>query len=157
MSFGVTKIQTPAAKHLFQTRDTTKISKEKAEAFHTWAAKGLFLCQGSRLDTQMAVAFLCTRVKNPDEDDWKKLIRLLCYLRTIKNLFLTLEADNLNDATWWAYDAFAVHPDYKSHTGGLLSYGKGAIQTMSRKQKLNTKSSTQAELVGPDDILSSLL
>ena len=28
---------------------------------------------------------------------------------------------------------------------------------MSRKQKLNTKSSTQAELVGADDILSSLL
>ena len=45
----------------------------------------------------------------------------------------------------------------KSHTGGLLSYGKGAIYTMSRKQKLNTKSSTQAELVGADDILSSLL
>ena len=96
-------------------------------------------------------------MKNPDEDDWKKLIRLICYLKTTKNLFLTLEADNLKDATWWADAAFAVHPDMKSHTGGLLSYGKGAIQTVSRKQKLNTKSSTQAELVGADDILSSLL
>ena len=30
---GTTKVQTPAAKHLFQTRDANKISKEKAEVF----------------------------------------------------------------------------------------------------------------------------
>ena len=64
---------------------------------------------------------------------------------------------NLNDATWWADAAFAVHPDMKSHTGGLLSYGKGAIHTVSRKQKLNTKSSTQAKIVGADDGLNNLL
>ena len=90
---GTTKIQTPAAKHLFQTREITKITKEKAEVFHTWVAKGLFLCQRARLDIQTAIAFLCTRVKNPDEDDWKKLIRLICYSKTTENLFLTLEAD----------------------------------------------------------------
>ena len=129
---GTNKMQTPAAKHSFQTRDTTEISKEKAEVFHTWVAKGLFLCQRSRSDIQTAIAFSCTRVKNPDEDDWKKLIRLICHLKSTKHLFLTLEANNLKDATWWADAAFAVHPDMKS---------------VSRKQKLNTKSSAQAELV----------
>ena len=118
----MTKIQTPAANHLFKTRDNCpKLPKDKAEAFHTWVAKGLFLCQRARLDIQTAVAFSCTQVQNPDEDDWKKLIRLLCYLNTTKNLFLTLEADNLNDAKWWADAAFAVHPDMKSHAGGSLS------------------------------------
>jgi len=29
----------------------------------------------------MAVAFLCTRVKSPDEDDYNKLARDLPYLR----------------------------------------------------------------------------
>ena len=74
---GATKIQTPVAKNSFQTRDCTNVSKEKAEAFHTWVAKGLFLCQRARLDIQTAIAFLCTRVKSPDEDDWKKLIAML--------------------------------------------------------------------------------
>ena len=32
-----------------------------------------------------------------------------------------------------------------------MTFGQGAIQTLSRKQKLNTKSSTDAELVGADD------
>ena len=37
-------------------------------------------------------------------------MRMLCHLKTTKNIFLTLEADNLNDAMWWGDTAFAVHP-----------------------------------------------
>jgi hypothetical protein len=39
----------------------------------------------------------------------------------------------------------------RSHTGGTLSLGKGSVYSMSRKQRINTKSSTEAELVGVDD------
>ena len=38
-----------------------------------------------------------------------------------------------------------------------MTYGSGAIQTMSRKQKLNTRSSTEAELVGVDDAMNMIL
>ena len=38
-----------------------------------------------------------------------------------------------------------------------MSMGKGMIQTMSTKQKLNTKSSTEAELVGVDDASGQVL
>jgi hypothetical protein len=41
----------------------------------------------------------------------------------------------------------------KSHTGGCLFFGKGAIIGKSNKQKLNTKSSTEAELVGCSDYI----
>jgi hypothetical protein len=55
--------------------------------------------------------------------------------------------------------SFAVHPDFKSHTDATMSFtdGKGAVQSVSRKQKLNTKSSTEAELVGVDDISVMIL
>ena len=33
-----------------------------------------------------------------------------------------------------------------------MTFGKGAVQNISRKQKLNTKSSTDAELVAADDV-----
>ena len=45
----------------------------------------------------------------------------------------------------------------KSHTGSNMTMGKGAIISSSRKQKLNTRSSTEAELVAADDTLSSIL
>ena len=43
----------------------------------------------------MAVAFLTTRVKNPDEDNWGKLKRVLKYLNGMKYLKLRLTMDNL--------------------------------------------------------------
>jgi hypothetical protein len=53
----------------------------------------------------------------------------------------------------WVDASYAVHDDMKSHTGGAVSFGRGAIMSKSTKQKLNTKSSTKAELVGASDYL----
>ena len=58
-------------------------------------AKSLFLWNRGRPDIQTPVAFLCTRVMEPDEDDYKKLRKTLQYLRATRRLYLTLEADNL--------------------------------------------------------------
>jgi hypothetical protein len=38
-----------------------------------------------------------------------------------------------------------------------MTFDQGAIQTQSRKQKLNTRSSTEAELVGGDDAITMIL
>ena len=38
-----------------------------------------------------------------------------------------------------------------------MTMGRSAIQSMSRKQKLNTRSSTGAELVGADDVMGQVL
>lgn len=64
---------------------------------------------------------------------------------------LTLGADSLRVIKWHVDAAFAVHPDFESHTGGKMSFGIGAVQSLSRKQKLNAKSSTESELAGADD------
>ena len=39
----------------------------------------------------------------------------------------------------------------------MMTMGNGAIQSMSRKQKLNTRSSTEAELIGVDDAMTMVL
>ena len=38
-----------------------------------------------------------------------------------------------------------------------MTFGKGAVQSLSKKQKLNTRSSTEAELVGADDVATQIL
>ena len=145
---GNEKPKTPAAGHLFDVRDdAVKLDAERAEEFHTVVAKALFVCKRSRCDIQPTVTFLCTRVKEPDQDDWGKLLRMLRYLKSTEDLCLTLEIDNTGLVRWWADAAFAVHKDMKSHTGGIMTLGKGASESICMKQKLNTKSSTEAELV----------
>ena len=51
-------------------------------------------------------------------------------LRQTKNEKLTLEADGANVIRWGADAAFAVHPDMRSHSGAIMTLGKGAIQCM---------------------------
>jgi hypothetical protein len=76
---------TPAANHLFVVNeDGEKLDEETAQLFHHFVAKLLFLCKRARPDTQTAVAFLYTRVKAPDRDDYKKLARVMKYLRNVK-------------------------------------------------------------------------
>jgi len=58
---------------------------------------------------------------------------------------------------WYADVGFAIHPDFKSHTGGALTFGKGCPLNYSRKQRLNTRSSTDSELVGGDDMVQMIL
>jgi len=53
----------------------------------------------------------------------------------------------------WVDAAYAVHPNMRSHTGGCISFGLGTLHARSTKQKLNTKSSTEAEIVGMSDYL----
>jgi hypothetical protein len=48
-------------------------------------------------------------------------------------------------------------PKMKSHTGATMSMGRGCVYSMSRKQKLNTRSSTKAELVGVNAAMSMIL
>ena len=147
----------PAAEDLFALGNGPKLEKEQAEEFHTFVAKGLFACKRARPDIHTAITALCTHVKSPNQDDWKKLHRLLRYINGTRQDKLILSADDLHVIKWYVDAAFAVHPDFKSHTGGGMTYGTGMPQTMARKQKLNTRSSTEAELVGADDMATMIL
>ena len=103
------------------------------------------------------MAFLCTRVREPTSDNENKLTRVIRYLQGTKDITLRLQADNLNIVKWWVDGAFAVHEGMKSRTGGVMSLGKGSAYSASRKQKINMKSSTEAELVAIDDMLPQVL
>ena len=53
--------------------------------------------------------------------------------------------------------SYAVHPDMHSNSGILKMLGKGVAYSTSCKQKFNTKSSTEAELVAIDDEMGQVL
>ena len=103
------------------------------------------------------MAFLCTRVKESTTYDWFKLVRMMDFLKRTESDCLTIAIDDSKKVTWSIDTAFAVHPDMKSHSGMTMSMGKGAITSLSRKQKLNTRSSTEAELVAVDDCMAQVL
>ena len=59
-------------------------------SFHRDIARLLLLCKMLRPYIYTVVAFLATRVKYPTDKDWKKLVRVLEYLKGTPEEFLTL-------------------------------------------------------------------
>ena len=146
-----------AAPDLFKASVGAKLGKQQSEDYHTFVAKGLFACKRARPDIHPAVSVLCTRVKEPTESDWDHLTHLMRFINCTVEDKLILRADDLHILKFYVDTAFAVHPDFKSHTGGGLTFGTGFPITLSRKQKLNTQSSTESELVGADDASQLIL
>jgi hypothetical protein len=149
---------TPAANHLFQVNQVNPVplNTEKAEIYVHIVMQLLYLSQRARPDIHTAVSFLCGRLTKPDEDDYKKLARVLKYLDSTVDMPLVLAADDTGKIRWWVDASYAVHADMKSHTGGTMSLGRGSIYSTSSKQKLVTRSSNEAE-VCVHDVMPQLI
>ena len=78
------------------------------------------------------------------------------YLRGTKELPLILSADSTNIVKWWVDRSYGIHPDARIQTGGTASLGKGSFMSTLIKQRLNTRISTETELVAADDLMPHL-
>jgi hypothetical protein len=83
--------------------------------------------------------------------------RLLGYLKGTLHMPLVLSVDLLTLSQWWVDAAYAVHHNCRGHTGAGMSFRQGMAMSYSWKHKINTKSSTEAEIVGVDDSLGYIL
>jgi hypothetical protein len=110
----------------------------------------MYLAKRVRPDILLPMSFLTTRVQKPDVDDASKLRRVLMYLNGTRSMGIILRPST--DGLVVSIDSsYGVHSDGKSHTGLSIAYGSGSILAQSTKQKIVTKSSTEAELVGLSD------
>ena len=153
------KAATAAAAYLFKinTENPKLLDKEQKDLFVHLVMQGLYLSQRGRPDIRTAILFLCSCLKCPDEDDYKKLTRLIRYLRHTLHMCLILGKDDTDIVHWWIDASYAVHPDMRGHTGVTMSLGNGSVFSSSWKQKLVTRSSTESEVVGVFDMLPQIL
>lgn len=115
-----------SAEKLFKVNETSPLLKEpRWLQFHTFVMKCMFLCKRARQDIQPAITFLFSRTSKSTENDWRKLVRVMSFLKWTKDDVAHLEAGDHQVITWYMDAAFAVHPDYKSHTGAVMTLGKG--------------------------------
>lgn len=150
---------TPATENLFASRDLPLLQKNEREIFHSGVAKLLYLAKRARPDILLPVSFLTTRVLKPNADDQAKFMRVLKYLNGTIGLGIIIRPTVDQPIGIKAYiDAsYGVHDDFKSHSGMVITIGEGPLIISSSKQKLNTKSSTEAELVAMSDMCSTVI
>ena len=152
---GKKPANTPAKRDLFEvTEGAEKLEEKRRALFHSITALLLYVSKRARPDISTTIAFLCTRPAVADVDDWRKLRRLLQYIKTTLDLKLVIGADSMTAFKTFIDVAYGVHMDMKSHTGGAMTFGQGVITSKSSKQKLNVKSSTEGEVVGMSDYVA---
>ena len=86
-----------------------------------------------------------------------QLKKILNFLKGKKGEKLILEVDDSQIIKWYINAAFEVHDDMKSHTGACMTLGKGMIRAFSSKQRVNSRSSTEAELIVVDDKVTKVM
>jgi hypothetical protein len=156
----VAERKTPATDALFDTRDDVeKLGQSEQDYFRSYIAKLLFVGKRARPDILAPVSFLSTRAQSPDLDDLGKLHRVLGYLLATRERGITLCIGDTMTVEAYVDAAYGVHTSSgRSHSGCCIVLGlAGPIHVKSTKQKLVTKSSTEAELVALSDYASQAI
>jgi hypothetical protein len=132
---------------------------EEAKYFHSHVMKLLYLAKRVRPEILTAVSFLTTRVQTCDIDDMAKLDRVLGYLSHSSGRGIVLRIGESLTVSAFIDASYGVHTTSgKSHTGCAIVLGEaGPVFAKSIKQKIVTKSSTEAELVGLSDSASQAI
>ena len=72
----------------------------------------------------------------------------MCYIAGMMDLLLYLRIDDYGKIVNFIDSSFACHDNFKSQTGGCSTFEAGMFSSDSKKQKINTKSLTEAEVFG---------
>jgi hypothetical protein len=151
---GTGEKSSPAMEDLFvPTEDThDDITTEEHAWFRTYVAKLLYLCKRARPECLTAVTYLTTRVLVANRGDLTKLHRILAYIRRTPLRGIVLRIGGDMTVNTYIDAAYGVHEGGKSQTGAAMVIGDaGPVRVKATKQKIVTKSSTEAELVAMSD------
>ena len=115
----------------------------------------MYIARLSRPDLLLATAYLATKAQHRKEGDHKAALRIISYMEAKINHGIKISCQELKfylhcDASW------ASHHDGSSHTGWILKMGHSFLGSKSSKQRIDSPSSTNAEIIASVDGLKNL-
>ena len=134
-------IKLPAGKHLLKVDNAcVKLCKRDRIILHQLVSKLISLSKRARPDIQPKIAFLTTRMRYPDKEDWKNLQRLLSYLdATINRVKIHLKIKTLNVVHWWVDTSYGKIHIKKEKKGQKSPPGRVAPQAHQTRKKLTRR------------------
>ena len=88
-------------------------------------------------------------MKEPTRLDWNKLVHIMKFLKQTKDDCLMLQSNG-------AHILLECYPLSQIMPGAIMM-GKGSIINISLKLKVNTRKSTEVEVIGVDDCIGPIL
>ena len=99
----------------------------------------------------LAVQYLCTRVKNRTTGDFKKLERVMGFIKLTKKRKRFIDNSAFDRVSLYIDAAFGCYSDGKGQAGCCAMLNKTLVNEIKKKLKMVTKDSTDSELVALSD------
>jgi hypothetical protein len=146
---GSGKDASPARPELLQAHSTSlSVASDVSAIYRRRVARLLYLAKRVAPELLLAVSHLSTRVNDVKQDDVDDLERVYRYLHANPKHVVEYWRGAEVGVTSYIDSSHASHDDYKGRTGCVLLCAGGLVGAWSTKQAINTKSSTESELVG---------
>ena len=147
---GVPK--SPGAPYLFdRTPDCTRLNAKEAENFWTETASLAWASTRAHPTLVTTIGELSRHVTDPTTEDSGKLDRAISFAKSVRDIPLRLKVTLPPQVTVSIDAAFANRDNMRSTSGACITLGVGYFITSSKIQKLNSKSSTEAEIIAVSD------
>ena len=111
----------------------------------------MYLAKLTRPDILMPVSFLATRSQNPSVKSHQDLRQVMRYVNATRTAGLLFETSAAMTMTLYADASHLTHSDGRGHTGIAIKFGNTVVATRSTKQKIQARSSTEAELIAAEE------
>ena len=155
--------RSPSTQTLFDidtNKDQEFCNEEEKKKFLSVVMSLMFIGQLSRPDVLKEAAFLATRSAICTKHDWSKLFRVLRYLNGSLDYGLLFRRVKNFDILGYSDASFNCHYDGKGHTGYLIKLGwsmTAPVVVKSFKQRIVTRSSTEAELLAAEECVLTMI
>ena len=138
----------PANENIFRVKKSEEsLENKEAIKFLSTIMTLMYVGKRTRYDIMLPLSYLCTRVKNPTNEDQEKLNRIMEYLNETKNKGIIFRADASDQLSIYCDAGYNCHNDGKGHSGIIYKIGCNTIGIKSTKQKVVSRSSCEAELI----------
>ena len=142
-------VESPAGSELFANNEKSSVTlnaKEK-QYYQSLIMSLMYLARLTRPDILFPTTYLATKSSNPSALDLLKAKRIVKYIASAPNIGINYYSNSSMKLMIHADASHLVHPDGFGHTGIVITLGNSVVFARSVKQKMQTLSSTESEMI----------
>ena len=144
----IKKKSSPSNRRLMNHNNNSASSIDKT-TYLSALMKLMYIAKRTRPDILFVCSYLATKIENATSSDFNNIIYCMEYLNNNIEIGLTFTTKIISNIHCFTDASFGIHADGKSHTGiaYALDRHSSPVLCMSKKQKIISESSTEAELI----------
>jgi hypothetical protein len=147
----------PSDANLLTINESERLSGDEFEIYRSCVMSIMYLAKRVRPDLLFVVNFLAKRIHCSTKDDNEKLMHNLRYINGTKTMGINFNAVTCEDGVKrlivkvYIDAAYALHENFKSHSGLVVMVSQGCIKAISTSQDTVCKSPCEAEIIALSD------